>query len=593
MSQLPKLTQEEVASFFDDRSFSRGRNYYNNDAIQHPMIQGSTIKGQCYGTAPVPYRVKVSLNDSGIVSADCSCPLGGNCKHCVALLLTWIHEPDEFSLVEELTSALADWDKDALIALINTMVERKPELESLIELQRISKGGQSKPLSVELIMRQVDNAVPDYDDYYDDYHSGYDRYDSESAIYEILNRGDEHAAANEWANAVTIYRAVAERLCSNYEMYYDDQGEIVGLIDSAGEGLGTCLANVMDATLREQILRSMFDIWKWDTKMGGYGAADSIPVPLIEESNPEEKALVAKWVRNNMPSQNSDRLSDWGLQKYGQLLLSLEADTLDDEAFIEACRRTNRHGELLDRLLKLKRLDEAIAHAQTLSDYELVSHVDRFVNHGHRKTAWDLAAARAKQSSDSRLNKWLKEQAKKSGDATTALEIAQAIFWNRPSVAEYSEIKSLANEVGKWPTTHVQIVKKLTEQKNFETLTEIHLADGEIENALNTLLSMNQNHRRIRARYFSPSSLSARVAAAAKESHPDAAIRIYLELAEETIAGKNRKYYSSAASVLKLVRQIYQARDQDAQWRQQIAHIRSQYQNLRAMQDEFDKAGLG
>jgi len=359
MSNLPKLTEKDIQSKFDSGSFKRGRGYYTNDAIQQPTMQGTMLKGQCYGSASVPYRVQIELNNKGIASTNCSCPVGSSCKHCVALLLTWIHKPQEFTKVEEVASALAEWDKNNLVTLIEKMVGRHPDLESLIELQRVSMGGQSTPINSELIIRQIDNAMPDYD-----YDYGYDSYVSESTIYDILRMGDQYAAADDWTNAITIYSSVAQRICSNYESYYDEEGEIVGLIDTAGEGLGICLANATDAKLREQILRSMFDIWKWDTKMGGYGAADSIPEPLFEYSNPEEKAMVAQWVRDNMPSSAPNRIGDWALRHYGGFLLQLEADTLDDESFIEACRQTKRHGELIERLLSLKRVEEAVTHSE-------------------------------------------------------------------------------------------------------------------------------------------------------------------------------------------------------------------------------------
>lgn len=589
MVDLPKLNERDIQSWFDSGSFSRGRRYYTDGYIQHPTVQGSALKGQCYGSAPVPYRVQVALSNAGIVSTDCSCPLGGNCKHCVALLLTWVHAPKKFAEVEEVTSALANWDKDALITLITKMVDRHPDLESLIAIQQLSAGGQAKPLTAELIKRQIDNAMPQYDDY-DEY--GYDGYAAESAIYEILNTGDQHAAANDWDNAVTIYSTVAQRLCDNYESYFDEEGEIVSLIDSAGEGLGNCLANVTEATLRRQILQSMFDIWQWDIGMGGYGAAESIPGPLLEYSSSAEKVLVAGWVRDNMPTPDHKGLSDWTRQQFGGMLLMLEADALDDESFIETCRQTGRHAELLDRLLDLQRVDEAVSHAQNISDFDLVSNADRFVKYGHEQLAWNLVAERAKESQDSRLNQWLKTQAKERGDSQTALGIAQAIFWNRPSETDYKEIKALAEKVGNWPAVHAQTVKKLAEQANYQTLTEIYLVDDDVENALKSLAQMKQDSSRRLPTYFRPAGLRAKVAAAATESHPEAAIRIYLELAAESIAGKDRKSYAGAANVLRKVRQIYQEQGQPEEWLAQVAQIRRQHRNLPAMQDEFNRAGL-
>src|SRR2546429_447885 len=49
-----------------------------------------------------PYRVEATLCPTGGKSARtladtfCSCPRGGFCKHLVALLLIWLHEPESF-----------------------------------------------------------------------------------------------------------------------------------------------------------------------------------------------------------------------------------------------------------------------------------------------------------------------------------------------------------------------------------------------------------------------------------------------------------------------------------------------------------------
>ena len=587
MTTEPKLTDHDVEIWFDRGSFNRGREYYRNGNIQHATVQGFTLTGRCQGSTPAPYRTQVVLNESGIDSTICSCPLGGNCKHCVALLLTRIHDREEFSALEERVDVLTVWEKGDLITLINKMVERYPDLESLIELQRLSIDGQSKPIDPEVIARRIENAVPDYGDYY-----GHRGFAGEAAIYDILETGDQYAEAGDWANAVTIYQMVAQKICDDYESFYDEEGEIVALIGNAGEGLGTCLRNVTDATVRKQILRAMFDIWLWDTTMGGHGASDSIPGPLDEFCSPVEKTWVATWAREEMPAANENGSKDWQRRQFGSFLLMLEADTLDDEAFIEICRRTGRHAELLDRLLTLKRVNEAEGVAQNLSDYHLVSTVNLFVRHGHEQIAWSLVMNRAKQSKDRRLNQWLKERAKEKDDPSTALEIAQSIFWERPGEAEYREVRELAEKVGNWAEIHVQTVKKLTAQANFRSLTEVYLVSGDVDNALDSLQRLDAGGSGRFSVYGRARGLRSKVAAAATTNRPDAAVTIYVALAEEAIAGKSRRYYADAAQTLLQVRRIYHAQGQTGMWLEQIARLRSRYRNLPAMQDEFDKVDL-
>ena len=99
MNDLPTLSEEEIREWTDSTSFSRGKSYYSNGAIVNPRVQGMNLLADCRGSAPAPYRVEMTLDEEGIVSGYCSCPVGGggNCKHCVALLLIWLYAPQSFT----------------------------------------------------------------------------------------------------------------------------------------------------------------------------------------------------------------------------------------------------------------------------------------------------------------------------------------------------------------------------------------------------------------------------------------------------------------------------------------------------------------
>lgn len=60
------------------------------------------MRALCWGTAPEPYEVKVMLGENEVLSAECTCPYdwGGACKHVVALLLTYIHQPEAFEVID-------------------------------------------------------------------------------------------------------------------------------------------------------------------------------------------------------------------------------------------------------------------------------------------------------------------------------------------------------------------------------------------------------------------------------------------------------------------------------------------------------------
>jgi len=140
---IPQFSEDDILERVGERSFERGRRYFLQGAIFDARRQGSTLKAYCEGSRPEPYRVRVTFTSKGIKEAECSCPVGsgGRCKHVAALLLTWLHRPEEFREVEELDKALERRSKSELIALIKQMLLRRPELEAPLPS---SGGGKRK-----------------------------------------------------------------------------------------------------------------------------------------------------------------------------------------------------------------------------------------------------------------------------------------------------------------------------------------------------------------------------------------------------------------------------------------------------------------
>jgi len=94
------------------------------------------LTAQCEGSTAPSYRLHVELDLGGVRSASCTCPYdwGGDCKHIVALLLMYLHKPNEFSEQKNVKDLLTGLEKDSLLALVTCLVERNPDLYDEIEL---------------------------------------------------------------------------------------------------------------------------------------------------------------------------------------------------------------------------------------------------------------------------------------------------------------------------------------------------------------------------------------------------------------------------------------------------------------------------
>ena len=58
---------------------------------------------------------------------------GGDCKHIVALLLTYVHQPNEIRSIEPILTAIAEKPRATLLRIIAELLKRQPTLLSIVE----------------------------------------------------------------------------------------------------------------------------------------------------------------------------------------------------------------------------------------------------------------------------------------------------------------------------------------------------------------------------------------------------------------------------------------------------------------------------
>ena len=128
--QPPQVTPDQIQERCTEQSFTRGLDYFHAGAIGNPTLHDYTLSATCEGTDIDPYRVTVELMLTGIATTDCSCPYdwGGDCKHIVALLLTYVEEPDAIYSLDILLATLEAKPKSSLLQVISELLKRAPEL---------------------------------------------------------------------------------------------------------------------------------------------------------------------------------------------------------------------------------------------------------------------------------------------------------------------------------------------------------------------------------------------------------------------------------------------------------------------------------
>ena len=115
--------------------FSARRGILSEGAVSNTAIQGALLSGECAGTYAPYYRVQVELDEAGIAETSCTClyEYGGYCKHIVALLLAYLHQPKLFAARKAPAELLADLDHNDLIAILTKLIQEQPDLYDRIE----------------------------------------------------------------------------------------------------------------------------------------------------------------------------------------------------------------------------------------------------------------------------------------------------------------------------------------------------------------------------------------------------------------------------------------------------------------------------
>ena len=448
---IPAVSQETISAWVGSRSLQLGRSYFEGEAVFDLRRQGSSLKACCQGSMPQPYRLRVAFGAGGIEEADCSCPVGGggHCKHVGALLLAWSEQPDAFRAVAELDADLEQRSKEDLIALIKQMLRYQPDLETLLETPLPGGDRRGAPVNPETYRRQVSAA----------FRRGGDDWMAASRIAAdigvTVGVGDGFLALGDHVSASVVYQAVVKGIVEHYEMMYDEDGHLFEVVDRCVEGLGLCLSGrSVDATDREGLLQTLFEIYRFDLDCGGMGLGDAAPELILEHATIEERRAVAGWVRAAMPTARDNGRSDnYQRQAHGRFLLDLEMDDPDDEAFLSICRESGLVAELVDRLLTLGRLNDAISEAEQVGDYQLLVLADVFRQHGRAESVEPLLVRRIETSQDRRLTEWLKARHVERGELAEALALAKGLLLARPDLAGYQEVRELSRQMGVWQET--------------------------------------------------------------------------------------------------------------------------------------------
>ncbi|HEY5716360.1 MAG TPA: DEAD/DEAH box helicase [Psychromonas sp.] len=101
---MPKITPQDISTSFGRNIIDRGTRYFKESRVLSCEYDDSKnlLSGTVKGSSETPYQTSASIKKSNkggfIIQSSCTCPVGWNCKHAVALLLAYQADTPNYNI---------------------------------------------------------------------------------------------------------------------------------------------------------------------------------------------------------------------------------------------------------------------------------------------------------------------------------------------------------------------------------------------------------------------------------------------------------------------------------------------------------------
>jgi uncharacterized Zn finger protein len=581
-----QLTEEIIRQRANAQSYQKGRDYYASGSIFNPSWQstpgGVALMAHCEGNSAPSYQLRAELDSGGVQIASCTCPYdrGGDCKHIVALLLTYLHRPEKFSEQKSLDELLVGLEKDALLGLINRLAQNDPDLYDEIELvlpailltaqpqtAAQSKEKRQTQVSEQAYRKQVKRILKQ-SRYEEDYHGDWGSAPAYiSDLEAIQETAEQFLAADDADGALIILQVLLEETLDDYDGEMDYDGYVASFIQGLGMPMTEAILSVeMDGSSHKALQDFIEDI------------LDDLD-EVIEASDLEVVLIALEYGWKQLPDKETEweeyEEETWMLfDDLQQVRLNVLERQNRTEEFLQLAQAADMHRYIL-KLLDLGRVDDAIAASRELEDNgEILSVAQKLRQLGKINDAVALAE-RGLEQQGYRLHElalWLAPLEESLGRKEMALLAYRTAYNAQPSIEIYRRLKRLSGS--NWEKLRLALVQQVIDDaSNPSIMVDIHLEEQEWDAAITIAEKQTWAY-----------NLLEKVADTVITSRPDWVIRVALKQADDLIVKTQSNLYPAAAQWLGRAKKAYHHKNQAAEWQAYITNLRTTYARRPALQ---------
>jgi uncharacterized Zn finger protein len=582
------LTQDVLLELAGDRSFARGEDYVRRGYVHDLALEGDSLSARVSGTED--YYVELWPEEDEL-QATCTCPLGIDdifCKHCVAVGLTWLANPQAAKISKRSRSAtkavtlqdvqhfLAQQDKSTLIQWILDRCQRDDDWRQQLLLKVASQGSQSLDLTPFRRALRGAIAVRDLIEWNEvsDYTDGID-----SVLDSIKDLLDNHPQA-----VIELCEDAIPLIETALNSVDDSNGEVGGVLEAFQElHYEACeRARPDPIALAERLFHA-----ELDSDFGSFSNAVETYASILGDAGLARYRELAETRWQEFPALSPNDARDWNYQR--QILQRILENLATARGDLEA-------------VVDIKRRD--LSHSRTYLDIAQLYLQD---GQGDRALEWAESGLKAFDRPDERLRDFVVDEYLQRGSSEEAIGLVWHGFTQSVTLCGYQKLKLQTERVNQWPTWRDKALAHIRQQlatppqsptatqsrsqktatakptasfpawhplgvlpRDRSLLVEIFLWEGEDNLAWQEAQAGGCSK-----------PLWLQLAERRQQTHPEEALPIYQQEIEPLIRLTNNTAYANAVAFLQKVHDLMVRLDRQAEFQALVAHLRQSYKAKR------------
>jgi uncharacterized Zn finger protein len=598
------LTDASIRGGASEKSYARGQELFRGRAISQTAIQGSTLTGLCEGSGAPFYKVRAELDSGGVRSASCTCPygFGGYCKHIIALLLTYVRQPEMFTVRKDPAELLSGLSREQLLALVTKLVGEHPELGDIIEAALAAPSVSGRLKTPAARQRKVDTEV--YRRRVQSVMHGLDHMRASEAYWHVGGMVEELSGVERSArefldagdpeSALRILLTLLEETQDGFEYIDDSNGELGGYLDSLGETLAEVILSLdPDEDEREDIISDLDDLHDGLSEYGIEGLSVAIMAARHGwDEVPDQARRDEMGYDEDEERETDDDLADgedswdapsWAREDPARVLTRAKLNVLKRQGrtdeYLALCLREGEHLRYALKLLELDRAPEAVSHALKRLKFagEALTLAQALRESGHVAEAVRVGESGLRLGGQkAALGQWLGPVEEAQGRNNQALEAWLAAFRESPSLPAWLTVKRLAGP--RWKRIKPEATASLEKFYDKQPLAEVLLSEQEWDAAIRVADMHAQDQRVVTT-----------VADALIEHRPEWVIRASVKQAESLIAPTKSNLYPAAAEWLRRAKAAYARTGRTGEWQTYLLRLKEQYRRRPALMAQLTR----